>query len=330
MACTIIAEAGVNHDCSPEKAMDLVAAAAKYGADAIKFQTYTASKISTKAARPYWKSGHSQWETFDALDKLPDDVLGECFRYAKELGIFGFSTPFDLDAVGRLVKLGAGAMKIASADITYHGLIREAARTKLPLYLSTGASTDDEVDKAIDVCAPYRQPVLLHCTLVYPCPPEAINLDGMLALRSIFPGYSVGLSDHSLGTAIPIAAVALGAQVIEKHFTLDKSAPGSPDHHLSVDRLELAHMARGIRDVESARGPRRKMPHQSECDARRLARRSVTSAVDIPAGTVLTEEMVTCKRPGTGITAEDEALVIGFTAKEAIPADTTLTWEMLA
>jgi sialic acid synthase SpsE len=223
------------------------------------------------------------------------------------------------------------AFKIASADLTCHGLIARAARVGRPMILSTGTSTLAEVDEALEVCrrAGNDEVVLLHCTLKYPCPPEGINLRMMEHLMVAFPGLPVGLSDHSLGTSVPQAAVALGACMIEKHYTVDKTLPGSPDHHLSVDPGEMKAMVQGIRTVERALGQGVKGLEPLEQEAFLFARRSVTSASNIPRGVTITAEMLTYKRPGTGISAKHLELVVGRIARVDIPEDTTITWEMV-
>ena len=199
------------------------------------------------------------------------------------------------------------------------------------MILSTGTSTLGEVEEALEVCrrAGNDTVVLLHCTLKYPCPPEGINLRMMEHLMRAFPGVPVGLSDHSLGISVPQAAVALGACMIEKHYTVDKTLPGSPDHHLSVDPRDLRAMVDGIRTVEKALGKATKGLEPLEKEAFLYARRSVTSAARIPRGATITREMLTYKRPGTGISPRFLDLVVGRTARRAIPEDTTMTWEMV-
>jgi N,N'-diacetyllegionaminate synthase len=333
--CYVIAEAGVNHNCDVKLGYGLIETAAAAGADAIKFQSYTASRISTRIAPRYWfepKDPHgTQWDTFDKLDKLSDEEFRALLAHARQVGITAFSTPFDDEAVDFLAGLDVPAFKIASADLTCHGLIERAARVGKPMILSTGTSTLAEVAEALDVChrAGNDQVVLLHCTLKYPCPPEGINLRMMEHLLRAFPEVPVGLSDHSLGISVPQAAVALGACMIEKHYTVDKTLPGSPDHHLSVDPADLTAMVAGIRTVEKALGKPEKGLEPLEADAFRFARRSVTSAVAIPRGTVLTRAMLTYKRPGTGINPKLLDLVVGRVARVDIAEDTTLTWEMV-
>jgi sialic acid synthase SpsE len=247
------------------------------------------------------------------------------------VGLTAFSAPFDDQAVDFLASLDVPAFKIASADLTCHPLIERAARFGKPMILSTGTSTLAEVEEALEVCRRAGNPrvVLLHCTLKYPCPPEGINLRMMEHLMKAFPEVPVGLSDHSLGISVPQAAVALGACLVEKHFTLDKTLPGSPDHHLSVDPPEMKAMVEGIRTVEKALGKAQKGLEPLEKEAFLYARRSVTSATAIPKGATITREMLTYKRPGTGISPRHLHLVVGRLARVDIPEDTTLTWEMV-
>jgi sialic acid synthase SpsE/spore coat polysaccharide biosynthesis protein SpsF (cytidylyltransferase family) len=333
--CYVIAEAGVNHNCDVALGRRLVDTAKASGADAIKFQSYTASRISTRAAPRYWYEPQdprgTQWDTFDKLDKLSEADFRALLAHARQQGITAFSTPFDDHAVDLLASLEMPAFKIASADLTCHPLVERAARVGRPMILSTGTSTLGEVEEALEVCrrAGNEQVVLLHCTLKYPCPPEGINLRMMEHLMRAFPEVPVGLSDHSLGISVPQAAVALGACMVEKHYTVDKTLPGSPDHHLSVDPPELRAMVDGIRTVEKALGKAAKGLEPLERDAWLYARRSLTSAVAIPKGAALTRAMLTYKRPGTGISPRYFDMVVGRIARVDIPEDTTLTWEML-
>jgi sialic acid synthase SpsE len=313
----------------------LIETAQEAGADAIKFQSYTASKISTRVAPRYWVEradpNGTQWDTFDKLDKLSPADFESLLVHARRVGITAFSTPFDDEAVDFLAALDVPAFKIASADLTCHGLIGRAARYGRPMILSTGTSTLGEVEEALEVCrrAGNEEVVLLHCTLKYPCPPEGINLRMMAHLMRAFPEVPVGLSDHSLGTSVPPAAVALGACMVEKHFTVDKTLPGSPDHHLSVDPPDMKALVEGIRTVEKSLGKAEKGLEPLEVEAWRYARRSVTSATAIPRGATITRAMLTYKRPGTGINAKHLDAVVGRVARVDIPEDTTLTWDMV-
>jgi len=333
--CYVIAEAGVNHNCDVALGRRLIDTAAEAGADAIKFQSYTASKISTRVAPRYWFEPQdpkgTQWDTFDKLDKLSERDFASLLDHARRIGLTAFSTPFDDEAVDLLARLDVPAFKIASADLTCHPLLERTARVGKPMILSTGTATLAEVEDALEVCrrAGNDRVVLLHCTLKYPCPPEGINLRMMEHLMRAFPELPVGLSDHSLGISVPQAAVALGACMIEKHYTVDKALPGSPDHHLSVDPPELRAMVAGIRTVEKALGRAQKGVEPLERDAWMYARRSVTSKVAIPKGATIAREMLTYKRPGTGISPRYFEQMVGRVARVDIPEDTTLTWEMV-
>src|SRR5262249_30462428 len=269
----------------------------------------------------------SQWDTFARLDKLGERDFKALLGHARQLGLTAFSTPFDDDAVDFLASLDVPAFKIASADLTCHPLLERAARAGNPMILSTGTATLAEVEEALEICrrAGNEQVALLHCTLKYPCPPEGINLRMMEHLMRAFPEVPVGLSDHSLGISVPQAAVALGACIIEKHYTIDKTLGGSSDHHLSVDPPEMKALVAGSRTVEKAMGKAVKGLEPLEVDAHRLARRSVTSKVAIPRGTVITRAMLTYKRPGTGIDPRQLDVVVGRVARQDIPEDTTLT-----
>jgi N,N'-diacetyllegionaminate synthase len=331
----VIAEAGVNHDCLLDRGKALVETAKNAGFDAIKFQSYTASKIATRVAPRYWVEPQdpngTQWDTFAKLDKLSDQDFKALIDHAKKTGIVAFSTPFDDEAVDFLIGLDMPAFKIASADLTCKPLLERVAAAKKPVILSTGTSTLAEIDEAVETLAAKGcdEVVLMHCTLKYPCPPEGINLRMMTHMMQSFPGIPVGLSDHSLGISVPQAAVAMGACMIEKHYTIDKTIKGSPDHHLSVDPVEGKAMMEGIRAIEKALGRKVKGLEPLEKEAFLYARRSVTSAKKIAKGATITRDMLTYKRPGTGISPRFFDLVIGRQAKQEIPEDTTLTWEMV-
>jgi len=331
----VIAEAGVNHDCRLDRGKALVDTAKAAGFDAIKFQSYTASKIATRVAPRYWVEekdpNGTQWDTFAKLDKLSDADFKTLIEYARGQGLVPFSTPFDDEAVDFLVSLDMPAFKIASADLTCKPLLERVARSGKPMILSTGTATLAEVDEALETVAKQGcdEVVLLHCTLKYPCPPEGINLRMMVHMMKAFPGIPVGLSDHSLGISIPQAAVALGACMVEKHYTIDKTIQGSPDHHLSVDPSDGKALMEGIRTIERAMGKSVKGLEPLEREAFLYARRSVTSARAIARGMTITREMLTYKRPGTGISPRHFDLVVGRVARQDIPEDTTMTWEMV-
>ncbi len=331
----VIAEAGVNHDCLLDRGQALVDTAKAAGFDAIKFQSYTASKIATRVAPRYWVEekdpNGTQWDTFAKLDKLSDTDFKALIAYSRAAGLVAFSTPFDDEAVDFLVSMDMPVFKIASADLTCKPLLERVAKAGKPMILSTGTATLAEVDEALQTVAANgcEEVVLLHCTLKYPCPPEGINLRMMTHLMQAFPGIPVGLSDHSLGISVPQAAVALGACVVEKHYTIDKTIQGSPDHHLSINPAEGKALMEGVRTIEKALGKSVKGLEPLEKEAFLYARRSVTSAKPIAKGVTITRDMLTYKRPGTGISPRHFDLVIGRTARQDIPEDTTLTWEMV-
>jgi len=331
----VIAEAGVNHNGDLTLGRSLIKEAKGAGADAIKFQSYKAGKISTKTAPRYWVEQDdpdgSQYDTFAKLDSFGPVEHEALFRYARECELLCFSAPFDDEAVDMLDELGVPGFKIASADLTDHPLLKKVAAKGKPVILSTGLATIPEIGDAVAVVREQGndQIILLHCTLQYPCDAENANLRMMLHMKAAFPEIPVGLSDHTLGIAVPQAAVALGAVAVEKHYTVDKTLPGSPDHHLSVDHHDLKRMMDGIRTIEKAMGRYEKGPVEAESDAYRYARRSIVTNQDIPAGATITRDMLTFKRPGTGIYPKFVDIVVGRTVKSDIPEDTVLEWSMI-
>jgi N-acetylneuraminate synthase len=332
--CFIIAEAGVNHNGDPELARQLIDEAAAAGADAVKFQTFRAQNLMVRSApkaayqRETTDSSESQFDMVRRLE-LPFEEFGRLKKYSERRGILFLSTPFDFEAVDYLASLDVAAFKISSGEVTNHPLLAYVARTGKPVILSTGMSALNEVEEAIRVMKSTEASALalLHCVSNYPAIPRDINLRAMLTMRDAF-GVPVGYSDHTLGIEVAIAAVALGASIIEKHFTIDRDLPG-PDHRASLQPDELAAMVRGIRNVEQALGNGRKEPARSEADTAAAARRSLVAACDIPAGAVLTETVIAIKRPGTGMPPSMRTSIVGRTAKTDIPAGTLLTLEML-
>ncbi|HWO06968.1 MAG TPA: N-acetylneuraminate synthase family protein [Candidatus Paceibacterota bacterium] len=333
----IIAEAGVNHNGSLARAKQLIREAAKAGADAIKFQTYKAEKLVTKQAPRFWdwkgevKKKGTQYDSYSLLDKFPLEHYPELIALCKKEGIEFLSTPFDEDSAKALVKFGMKAIKVSSSDVTNLPFLSYLAKFKLPILLSVGASTLGEIEEAVRVIeeAGNRKIVIMQCTLIYPTPDEHANLRVIPTLASVFPDYPIGLSDHTLGTAIPPAAVALGACMIEKHYTVDKTLGKSADHWLSVDAKELKEMVDAIRRVEKALGSARKYVLPEEHHTYLYDKRSLVAAQDIPEGATITKKMLTHKRPGTGIRPKYLDIVIGRTARTDIPADTTITWDMV-
>ena len=329
--CFIVAEAGVNHNGDINLAKRLVDVAKEAGADAVKFQTFTAEEIVTESAEkaPYQKettgAEESQFEMIKRLE-LSEKDFGELFTYAQEKGIIFLSSPFDKGSVDLLDELGVPAFKIPSGEITNLPLLKYIARKKKPVILSTGMATFGEIEEAL---AAIRQEgvdeiILLHCVSCYPARIEDMNLRVMGTLRQAF-GLPVGLSDHSLGITVPIAAVALGAYAIEKHFTLDKKLPG-PDHRASLEPGELKEMVKALRDVEKALGNGIKRPTVEEEENKKVGRRSIVARVDIPAGAVITEEMLAIKRPGGGLEPKFISLLIGREAKANIISGEVITF----
>jgi N,N'-diacetyllegionaminate synthase len=330
--CFVIAEAGSNHNRDLGIARELIEVAAAAGADAVKFQTYTGKGLySSKTPQfQYLNDDRPPQELMDDI-ALPREWQEELMRYAQEQGIVFFSTPFDHAAVDSLAALGVAVIKIASFELVDLPLIRKAAAVGVPLILSTGMATYGEIEDALDAVASVgnRSVALLRCASLYPAPPEIMNLRAMATLRQAF-AVPVGLSDHTQGTAMAAAAAALQANVYEKHFTLSRDMQG-PDHSFALEPEELKAAVSAIRNVESGLGNGRvEGPSEAEAvEMFQLARRSLVATQDIPAGTVLTAEMLTTKRPGYGIPPKHLELVVGRRATVDIDYDDVITWSML-
>lgn len=339
----VVSEAGVNYyDISKkldigyiEAAKLMIKEAANAGADAIKFQTYKADKLAVRNSAAYWdtdkEASKSQYELFAKYDNFGEREYAELASYAEEKNIIFMSTPFDDEAVEFLDKL-VPAFKIASADITDIPLIEHIASKKKPVFLSTGAATFEEIKEAVSAIEGEgnSQIVIMHCVLNYPTQYQHANLLAIQHLRSMFHEYIIGYSDHTLPDAqmlVLVAAYLLGARVIEKHFTLDKSLPGN-DHYHAMDTEDLRMVVNTLRFVEGILGNGEK-DIQNELAARTYARRSIVARVDIAKGTRMTEDLVTFKRPGTGISPRFLSSVIGRTTKSEIKADEILSWEQL-
>lgn len=327
----IIAEAGVNHNASMEMARQMVREAAKAGADYVKFQTavpeLVISSIAPKAEYQKETTGEeqSQLEMCKAIH-LPLSAYAELADLCRKEGIGFMSTPFDLVSIDTLVPLGMDYWKIPSGEITNLPYLRKIASKGGRVILSTGMSTIIEISQAIDILVSggiRRDDIyLLHCTTQYPTPYSDVNLLAMNSLRRLEVG-GVGYSDHTLGIEVPIAAAALGAKVIEKHFTLDKNLPG-PDHRASLDPEELAAMVKAVRHIEEALGSGEKKVADCERPNIEVARKSIVAARPIAAGEVFTEENITVKRPGNGISPMEWDEVIGKTAKKDFPYDSLI------
>jgi len=330
--CYIVAEAGANHNRDLGIARELIDVATDAGADAVKFQTYTGANLySSKTPRfSHMKDERSPRDLIDAI-ALPREWQEELMSHATSRGIQFFSTPFDHDAVDSLAKLGVGVLKIASFELVDLQLIRKAASVGVPLILSTGMATYGEVEDALGAVAETgnRAVALLRCASLYPAPPEIMNLCAMATLRQAF-GVPVGLSDHTAGVAMAAAAAALEANVYEKHFTLSRSMEG-PDHSFALEPDELRAAVTAIRDVESALGNGRlEGPSEAESvEMFTLGRRSLVAAQDIPAGALITAEMLVTKRPGYGVAPKHLELVIGRRAAVDIEYDDVIMWDMI-
>ena len=329
----VIAEAGVNHNGVLSSAFELIDVAAHAGADAVKFQTFIAEKTisagATKADYQKLSTGaeESQLEMVRRLELSFDDFR-KLKAHCDERGIIFLSTPFDFESVDFLHSLGVPAFKISSGDLTNHPLLRHVAAKGLPVIISTGMGEMDEVEEAIEVvrAAGNNEIALLQCVTNYPADPADVNLRAMQTMAGAF-GVPVGYSDHTLGIEVALAATALGACVIEKHFTLDRSFPG-PDHQASLEPRELEAMVAGIRKVEAALGSGFKTPAASELSNAAVARRSLVAARAIKAGELMTRDLIELKRPGTGLPPKMLDQVLGKTARVDLKAGTLLELDM--
>lgn len=298
----IIAEAGVNHNGDLNTAKKLIDEAKKAGADAVKFQTFKAENLASKTAlkAAYQKqttdSKQSQYEMLKALE-LSIESHTKLIEHTKNIGIEFLSTPFDIDSANLLFELGLSKFKIPSGELTNLPLLRTIAKFKKPIILSTGMATMAEIWDAFNILTTnvaLEDITILHANTEYPTPFCDVNLKAMVSIGAEF-GVKFGYSDHTLGIAVPIAAVALGASVIEKHFTLDKTQPG-PDHKASLEPNELAQMVAGIRAIELALGDGIKSPSPSEIKNINIARKSIVAKFDIKKGEIFTDDNITTKR----------------------------------
>ena len=318
----IIAEAGVNHNGSIETAKKMIDAAADAGVDYVKFQTFNADNLVVRTAKKaeYQQKNmssddNSQYQMLKKLE-LSKEQHYELVDYCKQRGVKFFSTAFDLESVDFLSSLQLGLWKIPSGEITNYPYLRRIAKEKQPVILSTGMSTMQDIAAAVNVLEKFgteKQSItVLHCNTQYPTPMQDVNLLAMKAIEKEI-GVKTGYSDHTLGIEIPIAAVALGAAVIEKHFTLDRNMEG-PDHKASLEPDELKAMVDAIRNVEKALGSSEKKVSASESENINIARKSIVAAKSIAKGEKFTEENLTVKRPGDGISPMQWENVIGKTA----------------
>jgi len=331
--CFIIAEAGINHNGSLEEAKRLVDCAVDIGADAVKFQKFKTEELVSKNSL---KSAHveeadskaSAFEIIKALELKDEDYM-KLAQYSKQRGIIFFSSATDKESVDVLDRIGVPVFKVASCDLTNLPLLEYMAKKGKPIIMSTGMGDLKEIQKALKVIysTGNRKVALLHCTALYPPQPGDHNLRAMTTMAKEF-GVPIGYSDHSMTTSIPIAAVALGACIIEKHFTLSRDMPG-PDQKASLEPDEFKEMVEGIRTVETALGSDVKAPTPGELEMRKSLRRSLVARSTLKPGDVLTDKNVAVKRPGTGIPPEELPNVLGRVAKHEIKEDELIRWEDL-
>ena len=324
----IIAEAGVNHNGSIQTAKKMIDAAIKTGADAIKFQTFKAEQLVTGFApkAEYQKKTTGRNESqFEMLRKLEFGMNEhkQLFDYCRQKSIIFLSSPFDLESIDLLRKLGLTIFKVPSGEITNLPYLRKIGGLKKRVLISTGMSDMKEIDDALNILVKAgtkkKDITVLHCNTEYPTPVEDVNLLALQMIKNAFQ-VRVGYSDHTTGIEIPVAAVALGAEVIEKHFTLDKKMKG-PDHKASLEPYEFGTMVKAIRNIERALGNKKKVPTKSELKNRPIARKSIVATHGIKKGEQFTEKNLTVKRPGTGISPMKWDRVIGKTAKKDFTKD---------
>jgi N,N'-diacetyllegionaminate synthase len=325
----IIAEAGVNHNGSLDMALQLIDVAAAAGADAVKFQTFKAEKViavnAPKAGyqRETTGSDESQLEMVKKLE-LDEAAHTQLYMYCRHKGILFLSTPFDLESIDMLSRLGLEIFKIPSGEITNLPYLRKLGALQKRLILSTGMANLGEIEAVLDILGesgtPLENIIVLHCNTEYPTPFEDVNLSAMLTIRNAFPGISVGYSDHTPGIEVPVAAAALGATVIEKHFTLDRNLPG-PDHRASLTPDELKAMVQAIRNIEKALGDGIKRPSPSEIKNKPIARKSLVAIHPIKTGELFSSDNITAKRPGTGISPMRWDEVLGQAAQKDYEKD---------
>jgi N,N'-diacetyllegionaminate synthase len=328
--CFVIAEAGVNHNGDLSLAKRLVEAAAEAGADAVKFQNFKASElISAAAPKAKYQSAttgdyEGQLEMVKRLE-MSEAMTRELAQHAADHQIIFLSTAFDEVSVDFLDAVGVPAFKVGSGDLTDLPLLSYIGNKRKPVLLSTGMSYLEEVKAAVTMlfASGCSQLALFHCVSSYPSDPEAANLRAIKTLKDQFD-VPVGFSDHSLGEELAVAATALGANLIEKHLTLDRDLPG-PDHRASLLPAEFKHMVRSIRSVEIAFGDGVKRPTQSEANVRDVARRSIVAARTIPKGAIVTRDMLAFKRPGTGVSPALWETLVGKKTVREIPFDTLIS-----
>ena len=333
----IIAEAGVNHNGKLKFGKRLIDEAKKAGADIIKFQTYKAKKLTTKSAPRFWnwqgelKKNGTQHDSYSNLDSFNKNEYRQLINYCKKKKIEFLSTPFDEESANMLVEIGIKGFKVASSDITNHPFLEFLAKKKLPILLSSGASTINEIKEAVRVINKNgnEKILIMQCTLCYPTKPQDANLLAINDIKRNFPKYLVGLSDHTLGIEIASASALYGVSAIEKHFTFNKKLLKSADHWLSIDPGELKKLVENVRTINLSMGNGKKISLKCENHARKFARRSIVANKKITKGEVLTKNKIYFKRPGTGISPSLLKKVLGKRAKKEITYDKLITFKDL-
>ncbi len=329
--CFVIAEVGSNHNQSLDLAYQHIDAAADAGADAVKFQTFRASQHYSRFTPGFsYLNNQNTWSLIQSLE-LNREWHGLLKQRAEVRGVEFFSSPCDIEAIDELSALDVCAYKVASFDLPDTGLITHMARTRKPVILSTGMADMEDLRAGVAACraAGNEQVVLLQCTSLYPAPADLSNLIAMRTMREAF-GVLTGYSDHTRGDHIPLASVALGACMIEKHFTLDRTLPG-PDHSFGIEPAELKEMIRKLREVEAALGDGVKEgPRAPEREMYEKGRRSLHAAREIRPGEKIGPSDLKVKRPGLGISPRERDRVVGRTAATTIPEDHWISWDDLA
>lgn len=330
----VVGEIGLNHNGQLDLALEAISIAKRAGCDAIKFQTFSADEFCDPSVEyEYMSQGIAVREPMIDMfrrSELPANVWQECVNFARSIGIDMFTTPQNSDDLRHFVVSELPAIKVGSDDLTNTALLREIAEHSRPMILSSGMASLAQVATALEAVdwANRKDVALLVCTSEYPAAPASLNLKRIKSLQEAFPGLAVGFSDHSRGSTAVACAVALGARVFEKHFTVNKALPG-PDHWFSADADELTDWCDAIREAHASLGSGVVQPTQAETELAVVARRSVVALTDISPGTVISKEMLGMRRPGTGLTSDSVAELIGCLATRQIHAYEPLRWDMV-
>ncbi len=332
--CFIIAEAGINHNGDISIAKKMIDFAVDCGVDAVKFQTFTAKEFISNEDEIYeYKSQgktvkESMLKMFER-NEFAEEEWGEIADYCKRKEVIFFSTPQNLSDLKLLLKIGVPAIKVGSDDLINLPLLEEYSKKGLPMIISTGMAYLSEIDEAIRIIEKNNKELaVLHCVSSYPAEFEELNLRKINTLKKAFPKCVIGFSDHSKGIMAGITVVALGAKILEKHFTLDKNMPGS-DHWFSADPKELEDLIKGVRNIEKSLGSSDIKPTEKEIEMRELCHRSITVSQDIKKGEILTKENITMQKPGTGLAPKFIDFVVGRKAKQDIKKGELITLEKI-